>query len=228
MPAFLVLLAAAILPMTMGDYTTARAFYQKHFTDYDPYTDTIPVTEPDADHFYHQYDHGHPMVTHGYAHRYRPPAHMSEKGLDVTSLGILAIIKLLLIKIKGMGLGLLLLLKLPIVLFTFFGKLLMFLKVAKFLKLLAVPFLLIGLLPLFLGPLLFLAPLLLPLLLALPIPVLQPANNNAGQAAGRRRRETYGGSGAALRSLLESDRCLERIACTLAADREPLYTASIS
>ncbi|CAA9999109.1 unnamed protein product [Nesidiocoris tenuis] len=99
MPAFLVLLAAAILPMTMGDYTTARAFYQKHFTDYDPYTDTIPVTEPDADHFYHQYDHGHPMVTHGYAHRYRPPAHMSEKGLDVTSLGILAIIKLLLIKV---------------------------------------------------------------------------------------------------------------------------------
>ncbi|KAF6201656.1 hypothetical protein GE061_004049 [Apolygus lucorum] len=121
-----------------------------------------------------------------------------------------------------MGLGLLLLLKLPVILFTFFGKFLLFFKVAKVLKLLALPLLLVGLLPLLLVPLLLLAPLLLPLLLALPIPVLQPA----AAAAGRRRRDTR--RLMLLQGLLESERCLERVACTLAADKQPVYTTSIA
>ncbi|KAF6201658.1 hypothetical protein GE061_004051 [Apolygus lucorum] len=88
------MITAAVVAVVMGvlvshgscEYTTAR-MYQKHYQEYDHYQDPIPVTEPETDHYYHQ---THP-------HRYRTPP--SEKGLDFTSLGILAIIKLLLIKV---------------------------------------------------------------------------------------------------------------------------------
>lgn len=158
---------------------------------------------------------------------------------DITHLGLLAIFKLILLKIKAFGLFkllLLIILKFPIIVFTLGFKFLIILKLIKLVKLLTLPALipliiiailpLIIFLPLLLAPLLplVLLPLLLPLLLMLPVPVLTPAT-------GKRRRRRSSSDVAAgrgvqddvlhlVRRVLESEQCIERVACQLASNAQ--------
>ena len=166
----------------------------------------VEVTEPSGEGYYA-------------ATRFRPQKSSS----DLASIGIIILLlKLLFLKAKGIGVGLILLLKLPIVLIAFLSKLLVAIKAFKLAKVFMLPLLIPLLLPLLLGPLLLL-PLLLPLLLLLPIPVL---GTTAAPVTGRRKREIPQGFHT-LRAVIESEYCLERIACQMAASKQPSFYSSL-
>lgn len=164
---------------------------------------------------------------------------------DFPSFGTLAIIKLVLLKILSFGvfkLLTLLLLKLPIVFFLLGFKFLIILKLIKLVKLLTIPiiipFILIILapillvlffllLPLLLAPLLplILIPILLPLLLALPVPVLAPAGRRRRRQADTGLQDIQSRSVQddvlyLIRRVLESEQCIERVACQLATNKQ--------
>lgn len=203
---------------------------------------------------YPQYDvmdeHGHKMHVYRSVPYARYPVYEKPSSrFDISSIGIIAILKLILIKILSIGffkILFLFFLKFPLIIFTLGFKFLIILKLIKLVKLLTIPivipiiiiiilpilivafFLVVPLLlPLILAPVipLILIPILLPLILSLPVPVLAPA--------GRRRREDSVQSRSVqddvlflVRRVLESEQCIERVACQLAANKQSRGYAS--
>lgn len=164
---------------------------------------------------------------------------------DFPSIGTLAIIKLVILKILSFGLFklvTLLLLKLPIVLFLLGFKFLIILKLIKLVKLLTIPIIIpiilvvlapvllvlfFLLLPLLLAPLipLILIPILLPLLLSIPVPVLAPTGRRRRRQAESDLQEIQSRSVQddvlyLVRRVLESEQCIERVACQFATNKQ--------
>lgn len=208
---------------------------------------------------YHQYEvddheplyHPHmPHMTHMPAIRttHFPRIPMFEKPepkLDISTLGMLALMKLGMLKMMKFGfinMILMMLFKMPMILGILGMKFMILMNLVKLAKLLTLPlilplillllipiliplFLLLIplLLPLILAPLipLILIPILLPLLLLLPVPVLAPVT-------GRRRRQLEDSRARSVdedvlylvRRVLESEQCIERVACRLAANKQ--------
>ncbi|XP_014282283.1 uncharacterized protein [Halyomorpha halys] len=195
---FLVPIILSILLPVLADEARGYPYHEHHH-------EIVELTEPSAEGYY--------------TAKWRP----QKSSPDLTSIGIIILLaKLLFLKAKGLGIGLVLLLKLPFVLIAFLSKLLVAIKAFKLAKFLTFALLIPFLIPLLLAPLLLL-PLLLPLLLLLPIPVLTPTA--AAAAAGRRKREIPR-SLHTLRAVIESESCLEKIACQMAAPRQPSFYAN--
>lgn len=148
----------------------------------------------------------------------------AQSKLDLKKLGILALVKIGLAKLKIFGLLKVLffiLLKFKLILMLIFVKFLLFLKALKLIKALLLPFLLLSLLPL----LLLLLPLLLYLalpLLGLPVPVMVPSRYQHGRIGILDHISTQNTDILLeiMDQLLNSERCVERIACQLATKKQ--------
>lgn len=144
--------------------------------------------------------------------------------LDLKNLGILALVKIGLAKLKIFGLLKVLffiLLKFKLFLILIFVKFLLFLKALKLIKALLLPFFLLSLLPL----LLLLLPLLLYLalpLLGLPVPVMVPTRYQHGRIGLLDHISTQNTDILLeiMEQLMNSERCVERIACQLATKKQ--------
>uniref|UniRef100_A0A1B6J1U7 Uncharacterized protein n=1 Tax=Homalodisca liturata TaxID=320908 RepID=A0A1B6J1U7_9HEMI len=233
----------SVFPRNVSNQTSnlsvAKRSGDYHYMDYSQY-------DMEDHHWPHHAVHHVPAVRTipypRYPH-YDGPSHR----FDISSIGIIAILKLIIVKILSFGffkIIVLFLMKIPIILFTLGFKFLIILKLIKLVKLLTIPIvipiivvvvapiillalllLLPLLIPLILAPLipLILIPILLPLLLSIPIPVLGPATT-----AGRRRRtagsiQPRGVQEDVLylvRRVLESEQCIERVACQFATNKQ--------
>ncbi|XP_050442508.1 uncharacterized protein LOC126846764 [Adelges cooleyi] len=153
----------------------------------------------------------------------------SKMGFDMGKIGMLAMIKIGLAKLKALGFVkalLLLLLKLKFFLVLLLFKFLMLLKMMKLLKLLLLPFLLSLALPLLLPLLLTIFPRLMRLLFLLSQPALVPNTNtnttpNPNETLQKRRShldpiELLDPNLAQIRNIVQSEKCIQRIACRLA------------
>ncbi|XP_050441992.1 uncharacterized protein LOC126846534 [Adelges cooleyi] len=181
---------------------------------------------------YHHYD--RPTIPmHTYSHpvpiiaEYRRPHHHKSM-IDWHKIGILALLKIGLVKLKIFAFlktVFMLLLKLKLFLIALFFKFLLLLKLMKFLKLLLVPLLLLALSPLLL-------PLLLPLILMplyrlftlLTEPVLVPSSAN-GTASSITRSQLdplrmVDPGMIEFRNVLQSEKCVQRIACRMATTEQ--------
>ncbi|RZF45446.1 hypothetical protein LSTR_LSTR009317 [Laodelphax striatellus] len=183
----------------------------------------------------------------------KPMKMLDFSSIDFMKIAMVAVLKLVLFKIQTIGTVkflAFLLMKIPIILIKIALKVMFVMKMIQILKYLAIPFLLPTILHL-LAPLiplllpLLLLPLLLPLLLFLPIPVLAMITTSSTTTTttttvapnSRRKRHIAADDGfifdrqkldmAFFRKLVDSEMCLERIACNLAADKKASSFSSL-
>ncbi|XP_039290047.1 uncharacterized protein LOC120352644 [Nilaparvata lugens] len=184
----------------------------------------------------------------------KPTKMLDFSSIDFMKIAMVAVLKLVLFKIQTIGTVkflAFLLMKIPIILIKIAMKVMFVMKFIQILKYLAIPFLLPTILSL-LAPLLpillplLLLPLLLPLLLFLPIPVLAMVGTSSTtttstttMAPTARQRRSIAATDvgfrfdrqkldmAFFRKLVDSEMCLERIACNLAADKKASTFSSL-
>lgn len=199
-------------------------------------------------HHHHGHHHHHPIHHYPPPAIYYPAHHEKHEYSKLGILAVVKIVLAKLKALGLVKIILILLAKIPLIFLKIALKFFFLFKAVKLFKLLTFsalfPLILIPLIPLLLLPLLFLPlapllliplllPLLLPLILLLPVPVMNGVTTNAKTASSRRRRDANPATGRVWRQLdashdflaltqqvLESQQCLERLACKMAAKHD--------
>ncbi|XKL66973.1 hypothetical protein PGB90_010393 [Kerria lacca] len=170
----------------------------------------------------HEHGHNH---GHGHGHKHGHGDH-KKSSLDLKKIGIIALVKIGLAKLKAFGilkLIFLMLFKFKLFLALIFVKWLLILKTIKLLKSLLIPLFLLSLLfllPLLLLPLLLLLPTLLPLALLIPIPTPGRDQYSRVPALFHQKPQRTDLAMSILSKFLDSQECIEKIACQLATKKE--------